>query len=142
MILFDTNILVYSQNMEDDRYKTCRRWIKKVGAGEVEGVISCQNVTELVSVYYGFLANKKDRVEKAGILDFYDYLLAGMFRVVYPNRKTMVVYRDLLGKYTVSKRRMFDIFLMATMLSNGVREILTYNVKDFADYKEIKTLLP
>ena len=49
---------------------------------------------------------------------------------------------DLLKKYKVTKQEIFDLQLVATMLSNNVTRLYTYNKDDFIKFKEIEVLSP
>ena len=48
----------------------------------------------------------------------------------------------LLERHPVTEQRIFDAFLVATMLDNEVRTIYTQNVKDFQGYPEIQVINP
>lgn len=54
----------------------------------------------------------------------------------------MIHIISLLKKYDIKKQEIFDTQLVATMLSNGVRRIYTFNKEDFKKYKEIKVITP
>lgn len=47
---------------------------------------------------------------------------------------------DLLSRYPISRQDIFDLQLTATMLSNGVTRLFTFNQKDFSMYQEIQVL--
>ena len=48
----------------------------------------------------------------------------------------------LLQTHPVTRARIFDVQLVATMLGNGVRRIYTFNVRDFTPFPELEVLLP
>ena len=48
----------------------------------------------------------------------------------------------LLKTYEVAKQEVFDLQLAATMLSNNVTRIYTYNQNDFSKFKELEVLTP
>ena len=49
---------------------------------------------------------------------------------------------DLLKRYEIRKQEIFDLQLVATMLSNSVTRIFTFNQYHFSKYTEIETLQP
>lgn len=49
---------------------------------------------------------------------------------------------DLVDRYGVSGKATHDARIVATLLDNGVRRILTFNGKDFAWFAEIKVETP
>lgn len=62
--------------------------------------------------------------------------------IVSPNWKTKDIAIDLIKKYHLSSDMIFDAYLVATALSNGINEIATDNVKDFKRFTEIKVINP
>lgn len=140
-VLFDTNILVYVQNKNSRFYKTALKWHQKVLKNELQTVLSPQNITEFFSI----ITNKK-RVEnplsqKKALLEIRKYQ-SGLFDFIYPSQETLAILEKLIGKYKIKARKIFDAFLAATMLSNKIKNILTYNKKDFLYFKEIKVIDP
>jgi len=49
---------------------------------------------------------------------------------------------DLLARYEIRKQEIFDVQLVATMLSNGVKRIFTFNQEHFAKFQEIEAVKP
>jgi len=64
------------------------------------------------------------------------------FLKIYPGSKILEGILDLLKKYKVTKQEIFDLQLVATMLSNNVTRLYTYNKDDFIKFKEIEVLSP
>ncbi len=141
MILFDTNILVYSQLLKDPRSAFCRQWIKKSENHELKGIVSPQNLIEFISVMIKTNRILKKKVEINRYVKVENHLQK-FLQVVFPNSQTLTIFNHLITDKVASSKKVFDIFLVATMLSNGVRQILTYNAKDFAEFKEIKVISP
>lgn len=141
MILFDSNILVYSQNRKDPRCQICLEWLTKTELKQIRGVISLQNINEFTSATLSTQEINKKRIDYAEIAQT-NKNFASVFEIIYPSEITFKIFNELLTKYSTNKRKAYDMFLVATMLSNGVRQILTYNTKDFAEFKEIKVISP
>ena len=138
MIIFDTNILVYAQNQSDERYSECRKWVKKVEEEKCDGVLSSQNLVEFVAVVNNLKKLKKMRPKYE--TEEYCRNYRNVFKLVFPNVETVAVFEKLCKKYKGD--RIFDLFLVATMISNGVDKILTYNVRDYKDIEEIEVIDP
>ena len=49
---------------------------------------------------------------------------------------------DLVDRYEVRGKPTHDARLVATLLDNGVRRLLTFNVRDFARYESIRAESP
>lgn len=49
---------------------------------------------------------------------------------------------NLVKKYEVTKQDIFNLQLVATMLSNNVTRLFTYNQDDFMKFSEIEVLTP
>jgi predicted nucleic acid-binding protein len=49
---------------------------------------------------------------------------------------------DLLERYPVKKQEIFDLQLVATMLSNQVKQIFTFNRGDFLKFSDIEVMEP
>jgi len=141
MILFDTNILVYSRNQDDKRCWICREWIQKSEKKIITGILSSQNLVEFTSVSLKLAKiNQKDSIDR--IQEYLRFLQSDAFIIIYPNEGTIQIFNNLLKKYASSPRRVFDLFLVATMLSHHVRKILTFNAKDYASFPEIQIISP
>lgn len=62
--------------------------------------------------------------------------------VICPLQTTFFTFSGLLAKYGASKKRIFDLYLIATALDNGILSICTWNIKDFYDITEINVKTP
>ncbi len=76
------------------------------------------------------------------IAEIEDYFLKGESDIIFMHRGTLEKMIELLKKYPVSAQDIFDLQLVATMLSNNITRIYTYNDKDFSRYSEIEVLNP
>jgi len=139
-VLFDTNVLVYNQDKDSSYYKDAYFYHKKVFKGEFQGVIAVQNFLEFSAVITSPFHVIRPLSVKSATLEIEKYQSNDTFHIIYPNDSTISVFLDLLRKYKVrNSKHVFDVFLVATMLSNHIDTILTANVKDFV-FNEIKTI--
>lgn len=140
LILFDTNILVYNQDQDSLFYKSASEYHQKTLSGEVKAVIALQNLLEFSSVMINPKKIKKPLSQKTVALEIEKYIESGAFEIISPNDKTISIYLNLLKQYKLKNpRQTFDLFLVSTMLSYNITQILTVNEKDFP-YKEIKVV--
>ena len=54
----------------------------------------------------------------------------------------LVYAAALLKKYEVTRQEVFDLNLVATMLSNNLKRIYTYNRDHFIKFTEVEVLTP
>ena len=135
-MLIDSNILIYALNIKSDKHKAARHFLKQ---NYKNLYIAQQNVLETLRVithskFPNVLLPIKavDKIEK----------LAVGFNLITPKAETYLIALDLISKYKISGNRIFDAYLVATMLSNGITRIATDNVKDFAIYRGIEVVNP
>ena len=70
------------------------------------------------------------------------YIRSKQIRKIYSGAGVLDQVRRLFNQHPVSGVHIFDLFLVATMLENGVTRIYTYNTKDFDIFSEIEILTP
>ena len=140
-ILFDTNVIVYNQDQDSKFYSQAAMYHDKALSGKVNAVISSQNLLELVAVITNPERITRPLTQKQVSLEVEKYLSSSSFTVIYPNDKTMTFFTKLLKRYRLkNSRQTFDFFLVATMLSNGIKTILTANDQDFRLFEKIKVV--
>jgi predicted nucleic acid-binding protein len=140
--LIDANVLVYAIN---ENVKQHAAALKLVESGLNEEIPLCFT-PQVFSEFFATVTNPKQITnvlsrEKA-ISEIEDYFLKGKCDIVFVHRGTQDKIIELLKKYAVSAQDIFDLQLVATMLSNNISRIYTYNEKDFARYSEIEVLNP
>lgn len=140
-ILFDSNVLIYNHNISAPLYQQSRNYHEKVLAGEISGIISPQNLTEFLAVVTSYRRMTQPLSGDKALTAIKNYLNpASNFTVIYPNQLTLQIFQDLEKKYKVSSQKIFDVFLVATMLGNNISTLLTANTKDFALFPQIKII--
>lgn len=137
MVLFDTNVLVYAHNRASSYHKTAYSLEAKVLKRSLSAAISTQNLLE----FYSTVTNPKlltvpltTQQAKQVIHDYLD----SAFLLIYPHEGDIDMALELASKRDIKGRMIFDVYLVATMLSNRIDAIYTGNDKDFRVFKEIK----
>lgn len=137
--LFDSNVLVYAHNQDSPYNRECAAAIKSVENNQIRGILAQQNLLEFYSVITDPRRITKP-LSSRNAQDIIDQYLNSSFRIIFPNRETLKLTADFCQKLTVINGKIFDIYLVATMLSNGIQSIITANSKDFAVFPDLKVL--
>ena len=139
--LIDTNVLVFAHDEKSPKNAVAKDLLEKALNGDIKAVVAQQNLLEFVSV----ITNPKKVSETASLeeaLRELDKYLSSELFVISPNERTILVTKALLRLQSLTGRRVFDVYLAATMISNGLNTIYTDNEKDFTIFKEIKVINP
>lgn len=135
-MLVDTNLLIYAINEDSPKHKLAKKFL-----GENKGilVISHQVIFEAIRVltHPRFSKPMKSQSAVKSIL-----AIAAACQMTIPNYKTYYLALEFIKKFSLRGNRIFDAYLAATALTNGVYEIATDNTKDFKKFTEIKILNP
>lgn len=135
-MLIDSNVIIYALNSASPKNQESRLFIK---AQAKRAVIAHQNILEVTRVMtHPKFANK---FSVTTITKGIEQVTRAM-KIIYPQEETLFVYQNLIKKYQPEGNRVFDLYLAATALSNGVREIATDNVRHFKDFEEIRVINP
>lgn len=133
-VCVDTNILVYAQNEDDPRHRAAKRIVDDILDGKVGSVVTPQNILE----FYAVVTDKRrvpQPLSSKKALATCDLLMSGSaFRVVFPTITTLATWQRLMKKDGIGQA-VWDLFLAATLLSNGVSTLVTENVDDFTGVK-------
>lgn len=136
MTLIDSNILVYAINKSSPKHKKAQGFIEK----NIEILaISHQNILETLRILTHPKFSNPMKIEKA--IEAVENISRECL-IISPDYKTHNVALELIRKYSLSSDMVFDAYLAATALSNGIYEIATDNEKDFRKFKEISVLNP
>ena len=123
-------------------YKQSCSLVHKGFDGEVALCVCPQVLFE----FYAVITNPKRVTEPVSsheaLKEVEKFIQSPNIQKIYPNEDLLVNTTDLLKKYKVEGKEIFDLKLVATMLSNGIKNFYTYNLSDFTKYKEIKVLKP
>lgn len=135
-MIIDSNILVYSIDKFSPKHKQAQKFLKE-NLNILE--VANQNIFETLRVitYPKFpnpmkLKDAVDAVER----------ILKVCSIVSPDWRTQRIALELIKKYKLSSDIVFDAYLAATALANGIDTIATDNTKDFQRIKEIKIINP
>jgi toxin-antitoxin system PIN domain toxin len=142
LALLDSNILIYSHQAHSKFHVPSRDLLEKALKGDLNVCICPQVLME----FYAVITNPK-RVtnpvdSKQATMAVMMFLKAKRILKIFPKEDTIDITLNLLEKYSVRDRKIFDLQLVATMISNNVTNLYTYNFNDFTEFKEIEVLSP
>jgi predicted nucleic acid-binding protein len=136
LTLVDSNILVYAVNSSSPKNRMAQHFLQS-NAGEL--VLAHQNVLESLRVLtHNKFPHPMSTAEANSAIDN----IAKVCRIISPNRLTYQVARGFLKKYELTGDKIFDAYLAATAITNGISTIATDNVKDFERIQEMSTVYP
>lgn len=138
--LIDTNILIYSYDQTQDLHPFSYAFLELAFSGHILASVAHQNLLEFLAV-----ATNPKRVEHPLTLDeALDKIAvyATNFRLISPLPKTFFTFIDLFSRYPVIRERVFDLYLAATALDNGINQLCTWNIDHLKKISEFTVKTP
>lgn len=135
-MLVDSNILVYAINKSSPKHKLAQQFLIK---NKDKLSIAHQNILETLRVLTHPKYPNPMETDKAleAVLR-----IAEALNIIYPQFETMHLNFELIKKYKLKSDEVFDGYIVATMLTNGINKIATDNEKDFKRISEVKVINP
>ncbi|HEY1835886.1 MAG TPA: PIN domain-containing protein [Candidatus Saccharimonadales bacterium] len=136
LFLADSNIIIYALNSSSPKHKAAQVFLQ---AHASHLALAHQNVLESLRVltHHKFSSPMTPAEATRAIMS-----IAEACRVITPDRTTYYLALELIRKYKLPGDKIFDAYLAATALTNGVSTIATDNTKDFAAIEELETINP
>ena len=144
MYALDTNILVYAHNIDSGfNEKACSFLEEQMNNrdyyGQLPICIPSQVFMEFINVITR--QNVKNSLSlKEAISIVKDYIDSGI-RIINPKESQVSTLLSLLEKVT-TRKKVFDVSLVATLKDNNIKGIYTVNVKDFIEFDFLKVENP
>lgn len=140
-ILVDTNILLRSVQTHHPQYVAVERAFSVLRASNEPLHVTVQNFVEFWAVATRPAENENGLGMLPGEAAMELGVLVDLFQLL-PESNSVFDWRRLVTRYKVSGKNAHDARLVASMRANGITKILTFNIRDFARYKEIEALHP
>jgi predicted nucleic acid-binding protein len=138
----DTNLLVYYHQELSPFHPKAKALLEEGRKGKIPLCICPQVLME----FYATTTNPKRVTDPVSpdvaLQEIEKYYKRRWIAKIHPREETLAITIDLLKKYPVKQMEIFDLQLVATMLSNRVRRIYTFNRDDFLKYAEIEVMEP
>ncbi len=134
-MLIDSNILIYALNQASPQQKAAQKFLQS----QKQLLLAQQNIFETLRI----LTHKKfpDPFPPDKAIAALN-AIAKYATILHPTFETHEISLELIRKYCISGAEVFDAYLVATALSNGVRKIATDNVRHLGKYEEIEVVNP
>jgi toxin-antitoxin system PIN domain toxin len=143
LALLDTNILVYAADEAAAFHESAKRLRDRGIAGEVPLVVSPQVLMEFFAVITNPRRVEHPRSPEEAQIEVEKYLQAAAIRKIHPGTDIIERVLDLLrGHPEITRQEIFDCHLAATMLTNNITQIYTYNEDDFRRFPGIEVVTP
>ncbi len=141
-ILFDTNILIHAANAASPLHTQAKRLRDQAVEGFIDACLTPQVLWEFYAVMTNPTRVTHPLAPHEASREVQTYLEADRLTIIMPRHTTLQRTAELLRRARVTGRRIFDVYLAATMLDHNVRVIYTQNTKDFAHFREIQAVNP
>jgi len=144
MFSIDTNILVYAHNTDSEYNERATAFLEKVlnerdEEGNFTVCLTAQVLMEFMNVITRQNLEKPLSISEA-IQVTNDYLETGI-KVINQRETQIRTFLDLLSSVT-TRKKVFDIALVATLKDHGISGIYTLNVTDFKEFDFLKVVNP
>ncbi len=138
-VLLDSNVLIYAHNKASPLHLHAQSLIKQAIKGNIEAVLAQQNLLEFFSIITDPRRIDKPIPTKEAVSLVKEYLNSP-FRIIDPLKETIEILLDKVANLNIKDGRIFDVYLVATMLSNKIDSIITANINDFVGFSGIKVI--
>jgi toxin-antitoxin system PIN domain toxin len=134
--LIDSNVLIYAINEASPKHRRAQQFLQD----NINNIaVAQQNILESVRVLtHSKFPNPMLSHEALGSV----LAITDNAKLLTPSKTTYYLFMDLIDKYKLAGDKIFDAYLIATALSNGVNVVATDNIKDFKNVSEIKAIDP
>jgi toxin-antitoxin system PIN domain toxin len=141
--LVDTNVLVYAADTSSSFHEPSQQLRDRGFRGEVPLVVTPQVLMEFFAVITSPRRVTAPRSPEEARTEVEKYIHADRLQKIYPDQATLEHTIELLQQHPqVTRQEIFDLFLVATMMANGIIRIYTYNHQHFTRFAGIEVLTP
>lgn len=134
-ILFDTNVLVYAKDQPSSFHNKAVRFLDNY---EGEIYTTSKNLTEyLVATTRGDTPISPLSEALEDIDDFIN-----VFSILYPDKKSYQKLLQLLTQHQHRGKKIHDYEIAAIALVNNIKQIATFNEKDFSGIAGVQVINP
>lgn len=137
-IFIDTNVLIYHtfEDFEEEKHKDARITLEYLAENNYEIFVSSQVLREYFAVATNEKFFKRQLSIQEAVLKIKEF--EDNFTVLFDTGASLSKLRQIVLKYQIKKQDVHDANIVATMITNGIKDIFSFNRKDFIYYKEIR----
>jgi predicted nucleic acid-binding protein len=138
----DSNVLIHStlEDYDPQKYETCSKLIVQLNELGFNIFISTQVLREFYAVVTHPTYLKKPLTPEQANIRILDFMQD--FNVLTIDESVIHELMVLTKKYKIKGQKIHDTAIVATMIQNGIKNIFSYNKKDFEIFEDIKIVLP
>jgi len=140
--LLDSNVIVYAADSSSPFHIPSRTLRDKGFNGEISLCVCPQVLKEFFAVITNPKRVTTPITPAEAMAEVENYFRAEKILKIYPGADILARLIILFGKYEVKRQEIFDLQLVATMLSNDIKRLYTYNKEHFLRFTEIEVLTP
>ena len=141
--LVDTNVLVYAADKISPFHQSAKTLRDKGLAGKSSLCVCPQVLNEFFAVVTDPKRVGSPRSQEEALFEIDKYHRSRNILKIFPGPHVIEKTLDLLKRqYNTTKQGIFDLHLVATMLSNNVIRLYIYNQDHFTKFNEIQLLTP
>jgi len=143
LALLDTDILVYAADETSAFHAPAKQLRDRGVQGDIPVAVSPQILFEFFAVITNPRRVAQPRSPQEAWEEMEKYRRAATLRKIYPGDDIVNRILTLLEQHPhLTRQDIFDCVLVATMQTNGVRRIYTYNRQHFTPFPDIEVLTP
>lgn len=136
--VFDSSIILCFLDKDCTFHQEAKELFSLILSDKIYPVVAQQNIIEVGNVLrkaYHWTSPEIKKLLKGVTADF-------DFQIIHPIQRTYLTWMNLISDDDFKSFDYFDYFLSATMLDNGLKRILTANIKDFSKIPGIEAVNP
>lgn len=138
----DTNILVHAslKDFETEKHLKCQKILKKIINNNYQIFIS----TQILREFFAIVTNKKyiKKPLPVNVANKQINFFQSNFEILTVDEDIINRLTKLTEKYNINGQKVHDTTIIATMIEYNIKNIITYNKKDFDFFSEINVTIP
>ena len=142
LVLVDANVIIYAHQALSEFHVDSKAILEKGRKGELPLCVCPQVLNEFYAVVTSARRVSQPASPEDARTEIEKFYKAKHIEKIYPNDLTIKTVLDLLEQHRVKSHDIFDLYLAATMLSNRIGKIYTFNEDDFSRFSGIEVLIP
>lgn len=136
LIGIDTNVLVIADNPSHPNHYQARKILEDILNKQIKGCLSHQILAE----YYAVVTSGQKVEQPLSAEEAKERVLylekVRSLKKVYPKRSTLKRCVMFCSEKDIRGAKFFDALYAMNLLDNGVRKLITQNMKDFAHFRD------
>lgn len=140
LFLIDSNVLISSYDKSEQQHKHSYTLLQQAMTGQVKAALPHQNLLEYLAVVTDSRRVEHPLSLREAFVNISIYTAS--LSVIFPKVTTVGTLQQLSKVKSAPRMKIFDLYLAATALDNGITQICTWNIADFVGIPEIEPVSP